>query len=154
MKIDKKFLYSGGLAEFVSKPTNLTFSFLRHWFTGKQSVGKAMALLKLPYLPLSTPLLVLIDGELYVNLLAEEETLYHDTIFRYKPQQSIHTQPQQTFTLSKILLPDSWSGTFQHIGQQSYWLSHTDEVKTFTTGLIGAIPRYLCKLLLKKLMPI
>ena len=140
MKISKNYLYSGGLAEFVSQPTKLTFSFFRHWFTGKKSVGKAMTLLKLPYLPLSTPLLVLINEEIYVNLKIEEETLYHDTVFHYKPQKSIHDKPQQAFSFSKILLPDSWNGTFQHIGQQSYWLSHPDEVKSFTTGLIGAIP--------------
>lgn len=140
MKISKNYLYSGGLAEFVSQPTKLTFSFFRHWFTGKKSVGKAMTLLKLPYLPLSTPLLVLINEEIYVNLKIEEETLYHDTVFHYKPQKSIHDKPQQAFSFSKILLPDSWNGTFQHIGQQSYWLGHQDEVKKFAADLIESIP--------------
>lgn len=140
MKIDKNYLYSGGLAEFLSQPTKLTFSFFRHWFTGKKSVGKAMNLLKLPYLPLSSPLLVLINEEIYVNLKIEEETLYHDTVFHYKPQKSIHDKPQQAFSFSKILLPDSWNGTFQHINQQSYWLGHADEVKKFATDLIESIP--------------
>jgi pyruvate,water dikinase len=140
MTIDKHFLYSGGLAEFVSKPSKLTFSFFRFWFTGKQSIGKAMALLKLPYCPTSAPILVLVNDEIYVNLKAEESTLYCDTMFEYKSQSSIHQAPKQSFDFKKILLPDSWNGTYQHIIQQSYWLSHLSEVNTFTQNLITSIP--------------
>ena len=102
---DTKNYYSGGLAELVPHPTSSTFSFLEKWFTGRGSIGRAMRLLHLPSRRTGECIFDLKDGELYINLKNEENTLYKWTIFKYKDQISIHSVPRLTVSFWKILNP-------------------------------------------------
>lgn len=132
--------YSGGLAELVSSPTVLTYSFLENWFTGKGSIGKAMKILGLPHNDTDLPVLELIDGDLVINLSNEEETLYSQTIFKYKKQSSIHETPQLVIDLVKIVNPICLLNTFSMLLVQSKWIANPKNSVEITKKLLEAVP--------------
>ncbi len=132
--------YSGGFAELVNNPTPLTYSFLKSWFTGKGSVGKAMKLLGLPFEENQTPILEFINGELLVNLKIEEQTLYKKTVFHYKLQKDIHQSPQLTIDLKKIINPTCILNTSKTIFVQSKWISQPQEIVDLAKKLTETIP--------------
>ena len=65
----KSYYFTGGLAQLVSNPSPLTYSYLKNWFTGSKWVGEAMSLLHLPFEKISLPILGMVDDELVVNLI-------------------------------------------------------------------------------------
>lgn len=135
-----RFLFSGGMAEIVPDPTPLTYSFFRHWFTGTRSIGSAMTLLGLPYTAVETSPLVLSGGRLAVDLILEEQTLYGNTFFSYRPQESIDDTPRLTLSPKKLFAPACWIGTLRILLRQSLWLANPDECVKMTRRWIDAIP--------------
>ncbi len=120
--------YSGGLAELVSSPSNLTYSFFRDWFTGKQSIGKAMKLLHMPCESSDIPLLEVINQQLFVNLHNEEKTLYQKTIFHYKKQLNENDTPHLTIAYKKLINPLCLLGTLEILLTQSRWIANPKDV--------------------------
>ncbi len=132
--------YSGGLAELVSSPTPLTYSFLVDWFTGIGSLGKAMKLLGMPYQEVKLPLLIVKDHELLVNLTNEERTLYQKTIFTYKKQNDIHQAPQLVIDFVKSVHPSNLKNTLKILLVQSKWIAHPKIVIAKAKKFVGDIP--------------
>src|SRR4051812_1735098 len=97
--------YTGGLAELVPTPTVLTYSFLKHWFTGTGSLGKAMKLMHMPYTQSDVSVFDSYEKELVIDLSHEELILYEKTIFTYKLQKNIHQTPQLTVDYLKFFNP-------------------------------------------------
>jgi phosphohistidine swiveling domain-containing protein len=128
--------YSGGLAEFVPSPSLLTYSFLKNWFTGNGSLGKAMKLLNLPYEKIDTPILDLENGELFVNLEHEELTLYKKTILTYKRQENLNETPELEISISKILNPICTINTLKIILVQSKWIANPKDTVRFANKLL------------------
>ncbi len=136
----KTIYYTGGLAETVSHPTQLTASFFSYWFTGKESLGKAMKLLKLPYTSISLPVVETHDDEMVVNLLHEEKTLFGKTIFRYKDRSTLHEEPALTIALNKVFHPLYWLNTLHILFQQSMWIAHNNQIIKRAEMLMSEIP--------------
>jgi len=132
--------YSGGFAEIVSNPSEITYSFLAEWFKGNSSLGKAMKILGLPYQSLNLPILELIDDELVVNLENEEKTLYLNTIFRYAKQDSLNNVPRLIIDPFKLLNPLNWINTISILIKQSVWISSPKKVVKFAKELVENIP--------------
>jgi phosphohistidine swiveling domain-containing protein len=130
------YYFSGGLAEFVSNPTPLTFSFFSHWFTGAESLGKAMNLLGLPYKPLSLPILFMQGDGVVVDLKQEEKTLYKHTLFSYRPQKSIHDTPRLSLQIFKLIDPQAWINTAKITKKQSEWIAFPQETVDFAQALM------------------
>jgi len=137
---DIKNYYSGGLAELVSHPTPSTFSFLEKWFTGRGSIGRAMRILHLPSRRTGECIFDLKDGELYINLKNEENTLYKWTIFKYKDQISIHSVPRLIVSLWKILNPLCVYNTIRMIIVQSVWIAYPQKTLGHMEKLVSKIP--------------
>lgn len=137
---DKKNYYLGGLAELVSHPTPSTFSFLEKWFTGRGSIGRAMRLLHLPSRRTSECVFEVQDGELYVNLRNEENTLYKWTIFKYQDQASVHSIPRLTVSFWKILNPLCVYNTIRMIIVQSVWIAYPHTILEHMEKLVSKIP--------------
>jgi len=137
---DTKNYYSGGLAELVPHPTSSTFSFLEKWFTGRGSIGRAMRILHLPSRRTGECIFDLKDGELYVNLKNEENTLYKWTIFKYKDQISIHSVPRLTVSIWKILNPLCVYNTIRMIIVQSVWIAYPNKTLERMEKLVSKIP--------------
>src|SRR3989338_3761475 len=132
--------YSGGLAELVSTPTVLTYSFFKKWFTGKGSIGKAMKILGLPYQDLDLPVLDLVDDDLVVNLSNEEKTLYKKTIFKYRKQNNIHEIPQLVVDLGKVFNPVYLFNTFGILLVQSKWIANPKNAVDTAKKMLETIP--------------
>lgn len=132
--------YSGGFAELVSSPSVLTYSFIADWFTGKGSLGKAMKLLKIPYQEVNLHVLDLKDNELVVNLKTEEQTLYQQTIFRYKNQSEIHTTPELVVDFTKIINPICLLNTIRIVLIQSKWIANPGKTVENIQKLVDSIP--------------
>src|ERR1035437_5325167 len=128
--------YAGGLAEFVPSPSLLTYSFLKNWFTGNGSLGKAMELLNLPYEKIDIPILDLENGELFVNLENEELTLYKKTILTYKRQGNLNDTPKLEISISKILNPLCVINTLKTILAQSKWIANPNATVIFANKLL------------------
>ncbi len=137
---DIKNYYSGGLAELVSHPTPSTFLFLEKWFSGKGSIGRAMRILRLPSRRTSECIFDLKDGELYVNLKNEENTLYKWTIFTYQDQASIHSTPRLTINFWKLLNPLCLYNTVRIIITQSIWIAYPQKTLEHMEKLVFKIP--------------
>jgi phosphohistidine swiveling domain-containing protein len=133
-------LYSGGLAETVSRPTPVTFSFLYHWFSGNGSLGRAMALLDLPASWSNRSTVVLDGTDLFVDLQNEEAILYGATIFRYKPQPDIHSTPQLGVAPLKLLNPVFLWNTLRILGFQIFSISVPLKVVDRAKELVQTIP--------------
>lgn len=132
-------LYSGGLAEFVSDPSALTFSFFQDWFTGTKSVGKAMDLLGLPHEKVSLPLLTRVNHEVFVNLSHEERTFFLKTCFSYKEQIDFHTPPTLSFTTAKCVSLVNIINTLQLLFKQSVWIAYPDKTVQIARYLVDKI---------------
>ncbi len=132
--------FSGGLAELVSSPTPLTYSFLRDWFKGNGSLGKAMGILNMPYVKLDLPVLVLIEGELLMDLGIEEETLYANTIFTYRTQKDLHQTPQLRMSFTKLLNPVCLMNTLRILLIQSQWIANPQTSVMKAKELVKTIP--------------
>lgn len=132
--------YSGGLAELVPSPSVLTYSFLKHWFTGNGSIGRAMKILGLPYTNTNLSILKVVDGDLLVNLINEEETLYSKTIFTYKKQKHIHDVPGLGIHFHKVISPVYLFNTCIMLLAQSKWIAHPKNSVLMAEKLIKTIP--------------
>src|SRR5258708_3003135 len=132
--------YSGGLAEIIPSPSGLTYSFLKNWFTGKGSVGKAMQLLDMPCQKIDLPIVELKDRELLVNLKNEEATIYKKTIFKYKNQNNIHTPPKLVVDLKKIINHSWLLNNFKITIVQSKWIANQPDTIKTAQKLIDLIP--------------
>ncbi len=122
-----KYYFSGGLAETVYKPSEITYSFFSRWFAGDSSLGKAMKLLGLPYEKISDPILVMEGDQMWVDLKAEERTLYAKTIFSYAPVKG-NQQSKLGISWLKILNPTCLLGTIKILAKQSEWLSNEKKI--------------------------
>jgi len=120
--------YSGGMAEFVAQPSDVTCQYLSEWFTGRSAYGQAMRLLNLPFVPLEQPILIKQDDELLVDLRAEEATIYAPTIFGYRQQADINTPPHLYIKWRKCLSLSCWCGTWQLLANQAHWLSKPAQI--------------------------
>jgi len=145
MKSAKGNYYSGGFAEIVSNPSDITYLYLKEWFNGKSSLGKAMRILSLPYQKIDLPILELIDGELVVNLQSEERTLYANTIFKYAKQNNLDDPPKLTIDPFKLLNPLSWINTLAILIKQSIWIANPQKVVNFAKELVKNIPEVIEK---------
>ncbi len=132
--------FSGGLAELLVQPTPLTFSFLKEWFTGAGSVGRAMEALGMPYEKVSEPFLELVAGELLVNLAVEEKTLYANTVFTYKKQTDTHELPNLSVSLGKIINPICLVNSLKILLVQSHWIAKPDASVVSAKKLVDTIP--------------
>ncbi len=137
----ENFLYSGGLAETVSRPSPLTYSFLAHWFRGSTSVGKAMQLIGLPYEAVDVPLVKVVNKELYVDLRAEEKTLYSKTLFKYKPQTEVHSLPSLKISYARLFSLRCIINTFKIVGSQSQLISSPEKILEKAKMLVGIMPQ-------------
>lgn len=135
--------YSGGLAELVSSPSHLTYSFISTWFTGSQSLGMAMKILGLPYQKVYLPMLALAGHELVVDLKAEEETLYDRTIFTYKKQDNTYDTPKLVVNFSKTLNPVCLINTVKIMLLQSQWIAKPEKNVAIAKKLIEEMPEEL-----------
>ncbi len=140
MKTVKGNYYSGGFAEIVSNPSDITYSYLKEWFNGKSSLGKAMKILSLPYQEINVPILELIDGELLVNLQNEEKTLYKNTIFKYMQQKNFDDTPKLMIDKFKLVNPVNLINTFNILIKQSIWISNPQKVLNFAKDLVKNMP--------------
>lgn len=140
MKNMKGNYYNGGFAEIVPNPSELTYAYLKEWFDGKSSLGKAMKILGLPYQRINLPILELIDGELVVNLENEEKTLYTNTIFKYAKQYHLDDTPKLIISPFKLANPLNWIGTLSILIKQSIWISNPKKVVDFAEDLVKNIP--------------
>lgn len=132
--------YSGGLAEIVSQPSELTYSFLRKWFTGRESIGKAMNILGLPFENVDLSILVIVNNELVVNLSNEEQTLYQKTIFSYKKQKKNSDLPQLNISLKKVTNPKYLFNSFKILLAQSKWIASPGKALNFANKLLETMP--------------
>lgn len=132
--------FSGGLAEIIASPSQLTYSFLKDWMCGNKSIGKAMKLLNLPYEKTTTPILEIRNGELLVNLSSEEKTLYAKTFFTYRQQLDIHQAPVLTFSMRKLLSITCIANTIHMILVQSTWIANPQASIALAKQLVAAIP--------------
>lgn len=135
--------YSGGLAEIVSRPSELTYSYLKKWFTGKKSIGKAMKLLDLPFENIDLPILEIINGELMVNLYNEEQTLYLKTIFVYKKQNTSDDIPQLKISLKKTVNLKCLHNSLRILLVQSKWIANPNKSLNFAKELFKKMPEIL-----------
>lgn len=133
--------YSGGLAEVVDKPTLLTYSFLRDWFTTNGSLGLAMDILGLPWVESDTPILELSDDEMMVNLKQEEASFYKQTIFRYREQLQIDDEPTLEFDKSKVFSILSILNTLRILWVQSIWLADPEATLKKAYEYANSIPK-------------
>ncbi len=140
MKTVKGNYYSGGFAEIVSNPSDITYSYLKEWFNGESSLGKAMKILGLPYQEINVPILELIEGELLVNLQNEERTLYKNTIFKYMQQRNFDDTPKLVIDKFKLINPINLISTFNILIKQSVWISNPQKVVNFAKDLVKNIP--------------
>lgn len=132
--------YSGGLAELIPHPTPLTYSFFSYWFTGLRSLGLGMRLLGLPYSPVDLPVLSLLDGEMFVDLEAEEKTLYSQTLFSYNQQPDTNSDPSLHINSSQLFHPSAYFGTVQVLLAQSRWIASPEAVEKLANRLLDSIP--------------
>ncbi len=114
-----QYLYKGGLAEVVVNPSDLTYSFIRHWFSGVGALADAWKLLHIPYRSLPQSVLVRKQGELFLDLQAEESLLYADTALTYIASLSPNDQPSLTIAWNRLFLPINLWKTIQLILRQS-----------------------------------
>lgn len=133
-------LFSGGLAELIPSPSGLTYSYLKHWFTGNSSLGKAMKLLGLPYEKSDLSIFKLIDGQLFINLENEEKTLYQNTIFHYRMQKDARKTPKLTVDIGKIINPVCWFNTLRTLFIQSLWILTPMKMVKRAKSFADAIP--------------
>jgi phosphohistidine swiveling domain-containing protein len=134
-------LYSGGLAEIVSQPTPLTYSFFAHWFSGDVSLGRGMGLLQLPYSPQTISVLTLSEQDMYVDLRAEEAILYNKTLLHYKQQISPHETPKLSVNFQKVLSPIRIFHTLSLIKTQSQWIAQPKKITEQLARLLKSIPQ-------------
>lgn len=132
--------FNGGFAEIVSEPSEITFYYLRQWFSGKNSIGEAMDMLNLPYEEIPNSLLEMVDGELMVNLKIEEQTLYKNTLFSYAKQNTPSDAPKLTVNWLKVLNPLTWLGTSKIVIAQSKWIANPTETAQQAAKWVTEIP--------------
>lgn len=132
--------FSGGLAEIVSEPSNLTYSFLKNWFNGTSSFGIAMHLLGLPYKKTGSSILEIKNGQLLVNLEIEEETIYKNTIFTYRKQKSAKNTPSLKISHIKLLNPMCIFNTLKILFIQSKWIASPKITTETAASFVEKIP--------------
>ncbi len=132
--------FSGGLAEIVSEPSSLTYSFLKDWFNGTSSFGIAMHLLSLPYKKTGSPILEIKNGQLLVNLEIEEETIYKNTIFTYRKQKSAENTPSLKISYIKLLNPACIFNTLKILLLQSKWIASPKISTETAASFVEKIP--------------
>lgn len=132
--------YSGGLSELVNRPSALTYSFFKDWFMGTESIGSAMKLLGLPYEKTNLPLLIVHNSELFVDLNAEEKTLYKNTIFFYKKQQLENKTPTLGVSVLKCFSPLCLMNTLKIVLVQSQWVSNPKKAVERAQDMVNKIP--------------
>lgn len=136
----KQIYYAGGLAELVSSPSLLTYSYIADWFTGSESLGKAMKLLDLPYQKMNQPILILMENNLLVNLEIEEKTLYQKTILSYVKQVDISETPRLSINLTKCIYPINLINTLKILFMQSKCISNPQWAEEKANILLKKIP--------------
>lgn len=134
------YLFKGGLAEVVTNPSRITFSFLTHWFSGTGSLGMAWNLLHVPHESLPISVLVKKGKELYVDLCTEETLLYSKTIFSYKPVEPHSMIPVLTVSPKKLFHPISLLQTTKLVWQQAQWISHQQDMIVTAKKFLDTIP--------------
>ncbi len=102
-----------------------------------------MSLLGLPYEKTDAPLVTLVNGELLVDLLAEEKTLYSSTLFAYTPQQNIHSLPSLRIKYSKILSPRCLVNTIKIVLYQSELIASPQKAVERAKEFIQLMPERL-----------
>ncbi len=132
--------YYGGLAEIVNTPSQLTYSYIKEWFTGANSLGIAASMLNLPYSKTNNPVLELSNGELAVNLKNEEKTLYGSTIMEYEDYFDSSALPRLKLNLIKALNPKRLLGTAQILFTQASWVAHSEKTIAYAQHLIDTFP--------------
>lgn len=131
--------YSGGIAEFVQNPSDLTFSYLSRWMTGRGSLGLAMKLLHLPYTQIDLPLLIRVNNETFVNLDAEASTLYRETLFTYKQSKHNDDTPALRIQWKNIYKPRCIANTLRMILVQSDWIANSKKYSSQLRKLLDSI---------------
>lgn len=129
-----------GLAEIVSSPTILTYSFLEHYFSGKNSLGRAMQLVGIPFRKIEQSVLTRTDDNLLVDLCIEEETLYRDTLFTYKKLHGLQEVPKLVVERKKLLSPRCVKNTVKLLFTQSRWIANPQKVIDKARNFVTAIP--------------
>lgn len=132
--------FSGGLAEIVSEPSKITFSYLQNWFNGASSFGIAMRLLGLPSLKTEDSILEIVDGQLLINLNIEEATIYKNTIFTYKNQKSNNITPSLKISYTKLLNPVCIYNTIKILLVQSQWIAKPQNFAKIADKFVENIP--------------
>lgn len=117
--------YTGGLAELVTRPSRLTFSFFENWFRGDGSLGKAMELLGLPYKESGKSVLAMHRERMFVDLDQEEEVYYKKSIFRYVQREDTNQEPILKVKLKSLLDREKVRGTLAILSRQSYWIGNS-----------------------------
>lgn len=133
--------YTGALAETVSNPSILTYSFLKHWFSGKHSLGRGMQLLSLPYSPLDLPDVILVDGTLLVDLSNEEKIFFSKTIFIYQKRTDWYAVPKISVNVLKLFNPFCLFTTIGVMMAQSQWAAKPQETLKKAQEFIEKIPK-------------
>ncbi len=135
----KQLLYSGGIAEIVDHPTPVTLSFLQTWFSGYGSFGTAMQLLGLPFHSSTDSILICVDGELLVDVSAEERMLYADTVLGYGTQTDHTHLPSLSIHPLRLLSPSHIWQTIKLIAVQSTWTANPDGIITIMNQMVDAV---------------
>ncbi len=115
--------YPGALAEFVHRPSPLTYSYIERWFCGASSVGHAMHMLGLPVCRNKLPILQMRDDELVVNLEREQSTLYGNTLFRYNLDRELHDSPKLNIKPSLLWSLRALYGTGRMLLTHARWIA-------------------------------
>jgi phosphohistidine swiveling domain-containing protein len=128
-----------GFAEFVHNPTDITYEYLKEWFSGASSLGLSMSLLGLPYSPLKEPVVEHVENALVVNLDTQYKTLYEDTTFKYSGVRDGSDQ-KMVFDITKAFIPTKVLNTFKIISVQAGWISKPVETLEFCKKLYEETP--------------
>jgi len=131
--------YTGGLAELVSNPSPLTFSFFRYWLCSSRSVGRAMRLLGLPYISTNDSFLEMVQGTLVVHAEAEERSLYSNTLFRYRYQGQSSVQPHMEFSPTRFFSGSAWRNTLHMLAKQVAWIANPRQILSRAESWIQSI---------------
>lgn len=135
----KQLLFSGGVAEIVDHPTPLTVSFLQTWFSGLGAFGTAMRSLGLPCQSSANSILICVDGELLVDVSAEERMLYAGTVLGYGTQTDYTHMPMLSLRPVRLLSPSHVWHTMKLIGVQSGWVANPTGILTTLTKMVDSI---------------
>jgi len=129
LKDDKQIgSFSGGLAEIVSAPSDVTMSYLEKWFKGTSALGKAYEILGMLCDQVNESILERRNGELLVNLDIEQRTLYNATLLKYQPLKNIYETPVLAFDPKSVFNPIKVRNTLKILFVQAKWISASRDI--------------------------